>query len=105
MVMAENKHFVYIIRPARGVAFLEQATPEEEQAMSAHFAYLKAATEAGTVLMAGPCIAGADTFGIVVLRLESEAAAKSFMDNDPSVQAGVQNAKLYPFRLSLWGKG
>jgi len=104
MAMSENTHFVCLIRPARGEAFLEAPTPEEEQAMSEHFAYLKAATEAGTVLMAGPCIAGADTFGIIVLRVESEVAAKSFIDNDPSVKAGVQNAKLYPFRLSLWGK-
>lgn len=103
--MADYQHFVYMIRPARGLDFLENPTPEEEQAMSAHFAYLKAATEAGTVLMAGPCIAGADTFGLVVLRVESESAAQAFMDGDPSVQAGVQNAKLYPFRLSLWGKG
>ncbi|MBZ0290371.1 MAG: YciI family protein [Anaerolineae bacterium] len=99
--MAEQQHFVCIIRPTRA-GFVDDPTPEEERIMSDHFQYLKNALEAGTMLMAGPCIAGADTFGLIVLRVDSKAAAQAFIDGDPSVANGVQQATLYPFRLSLW---
>lgn len=99
--MTELAHFACLIRPVRP-GFIEQSTPEEDRIMGDHFQYLKAATEAGTVLMAGPCIAGADSFGIIVLQAESEDAARRFMEHDPSVRGGVQSMTLYPFRLSLW---
>src|SRR5262245_28298090 len=99
--MAEKEHFVCLIRPTRA-GFVDDPTPDEERIMGEHFQYLKNALEAGTMLMAGPCIAGADTFGLIVLRMESREAAQAFVDADPSVRAGVQNATLYPFRLSLW---
>jgi uncharacterized protein len=97
-----GQHFVFIIRPRRA-GFVDDPTPDEERVMGEHFQYLKAGVEAGKVLMAGPCIAGEDTFGLVVFKADSEADAKAFMDNDPSVRQGVQEAKLYPFRLSLLG--
>jgi uncharacterized protein len=99
--MAEKQHFVGIIRPTRA-GFVHDPTPEEQRIMGDHFQYLKTALENGTMLMAGPCIAGPDTFGLIVLRMDSEAEAQAFLNADPSVQNGVQNATLYPFRLSLW---
>jgi uncharacterized protein YciI len=54
------------------------------------------------VLLAGPCLD--ETFGLVVLRAESEAAAETFMYNDPSVKKNVMMAELHPFRASLVGK-
>lgn len=99
--MAEKQHFVGIIRPTRA-GFIDEPTVEEERIMGEHFQYLKTALENGTLLMAGPCIAGADTFGIIVLRMDSEDEARAFINADPSVQNGVQAATLYPHRLSLW---
>lgn len=99
--MAEKLHFVGILRPKRA-AFVNDPTAEEQRIMSEHFQYLKKALEAGTLLMAGPCIAGADTFGLIVLRMDSGADAQAFLNADPSVRNGVQAATLYPFRLSLW---
>jgi uncharacterized protein len=99
--MSKLQHFVGIIRPTRP-GFVDDPTPDESRIMSEHFQYLKAALEAGTMLMAGPCIAGADTFGLIVLRVESEEAARTFIENDPSVRGGVQTATVYLFRLSLW---
>jgi uncharacterized protein len=99
--MAEKQHFVGMIRPTRP-GFVDDPTPEEIHIMGVHFEYLKKAMEAGTLLMAGPCIAGADTFGLIILRYETEAEARAFLEADPSVVSGVQNATLYPLRLSLW---
>ena len=101
--MAEKQHFVGMIRPVRA-GFVDEPTAEEVRIMGEHFQYLKAAMADGRLLMAGPCIAGADTFGLIVLRMESEDAARAFIDADPSVRGGVQKATLYPFRLSLWAE-
>ena len=67
--------------------------------MEAHFEYLRQATQAGVVLLAGPCLD--DTFGLVVFEAADEAAAQAFMFNDPSVQLNVMMAELHPFRVSL----
>lgn len=102
--MAEMQHFLFTITPTRGDAFFDEMTAEEGTAMSAHFQYLKQALADGILLMAGPCLDR--TFGVGLIVAESEAAARAFMGNDPSVRAGVQQLALHPFRLSLWaGKG
>ncbi len=93
--------FLYLIHPYRH-GFFEAPTPEESAAMQAHFEYLKAAAEAGTVLLAGPCLD--ETFGLVVLRAASEAAATEFMFNDPSVKHNVMAAELHPLRVSITGR-
>jgi uncharacterized protein YciI len=67
--------------------------------VEAHFQYLKKATELGIVLLAGPCLD--ETFGIVVLRAESEVEAREFMLNDPSVSSNVMMAELHPMKVSL----
>lgn len=98
--MADKKHYLFIIRPVRGQAFLDDILPEETAIMSEHFEYLKQALADGVLLMAGPCLDGA--FGIGLLRAESEAEAWNFLQNDPSVKANVQRPELHPMRLSLW---
>ena len=70
--------------------------------MDEHFEYLKKATAAGTVLLAGPCLD--DTFGVVVITAENETVARQFMLNDPSVKRNVMMAELHPMKVSLMGK-
>jgi uncharacterized protein YciI len=95
------KTYIYLIHPLRH-GFFDAPTPEENAIMEKHFAYLKQAAEAGTVLLAGPCLD--DTFGLVILRAGDDAAANTFMLNDPSVKANVMMAELHPMRVSLTGK-
>jgi uncharacterized protein len=90
--------YVYILHPLRH-AFYDQPTPEEEAAMQAHFEYLKNAVTRGQVILAGPCLD--ETFGLVVFRANDEDAARTFMFNDPSVQANVMMAELHPIKISL----
>ena len=96
------REFIYLIRPKRQ-EFFTNPTAQEEATMQAHFDYLKQATKDGAVLLAGPCLD--ETFGIVILRLESEADARAFMLNDPSVTLNVMITELHPMKVSLMGSG
>jgi uncharacterized protein YciI len=90
--------FLYLIHPFRD-GFYADPTPAENAAMDAHFEYLKQGIAAGSVLLAGPCLD--ETFGLVILRAETEDAARAFMYNDPSIQQNVMAAELHPLRISL----
>ncbi len=90
--------YIYLIHSLRH-EFFENPTRQEDAVMDEHYEYLKKATEKGTVLLAGPCLD--ETFGVVVLNAESEAAAREFMLNDPSVSSNVMMAELHPMRISL----
>jgi uncharacterized protein len=92
------KEYIYLIHPYRH-EFFETPTTYEEQVMNAHFEYLKRATSEAMVVMAGPCLD--ETFGVVVLRAESDEAAREFMLNDPSVKNNVMMAELHPMKISL----
>ena len=70
--------------------------------MEEHFQYLKQATEAGRIVLAGPCLD--DTFGIVIMHAEDDAAAQTFMFDDPAVLKNVMMAELHPMRFSLKGQ-
>ena len=52
----------------------EDMTPEEEEIMGEHFDYLKNLVAEKRVVMAGPVIN--PTFGLIILRVESEAEAQ-----------------------------
>lgn len=90
--------YIYLIHPVR-YEFFDNPTPQEETVMGAHLEYLKKATAEGVVLLAGPCLD--QTFGVVVLRAESDEAARAFMLNDPSVKGNVMIAELHPMKVSL----
>ncbi|MEZ4671246.1 MAG: YciI family protein [Anaerolineae bacterium] len=98
--MTALKHFFYTIHPVRGQAFFEAPSAEEQAAIGDHFRYMQQALTDGILLAAGPC--ADDSFGIGILRMESEKAAREFMDNDPSVKANVQYVEMRPLLLYLW---
>ena len=93
--------YIYLTHPFRD-GFFEKPTPEENAIMEEHFEYLKLASQAGTVVLAGPCLD--DTFGIVILHAENEGMAHTFMFNDPAVKQNVMMAELHPLRISLRGQ-
>jgi uncharacterized protein YciI len=90
--------FIYLIHPFRH-EFFESPTPLEEAVMDAHSAYMEQAMTEGVVLLAGACLD--ETFSVIILRAEDEAAAREFMLNDPSVKSNVMMAELHPMRVSL----
>jgi uncharacterized protein YciI len=90
--------YIYLIHPLRH-EFFDSPTPQEEAVMEAHFEYLKQATEDGMVLLAGPCLD--KTFGVVVIRVENDQAARAFMLNDPAVKSNLMMAEIHPLKISL----
>jgi len=93
--------YIYLIHPFRE-SFYSAPTAEEETVMDEHHEYLKQAAEAGTVILAGPCLD--ETFGIVVIQATDDIKAKTFMLNDPAVKKNIMVAELHPLRISLRGK-
>jgi uncharacterized protein YciI len=80
-----------------------EAAPTEAEgvALEEHFHYLERLRDERRLIVAGPSVVADDTFGLVVLAIEDEAEARSAMNADPAVVAGVMNAELRPLRLSV----
>ncbi len=77
----------------------EDMTPEEEEIMGKHFDYLKDLVAKKRVVLAGPVVN--PTFGLIILRVESEAEARDIMKSEPSVSKGLHNFEMQPMILSL----
>ncbi len=102
--MALDDCFIYKIAPTRLEMVTLSPTPEEDLALDDHYDYLKELADAGVVLLAGRTRNNdAAAFGVVVLRVGSEAAARQIMQDDPAVKNGVMRAELYPFRIAVAG--
>src|SRR5688572_17041294 len=86
---ASKQQFLIRIEPAR-TTFMSDATKEEQQLMGLHFQYLKNLMGEGKIVLAGPSINGAKTFGLIIVEVENEAEARAIMEGDPSYKAGVQ---------------
>ncbi len=100
--MPEGGEFIYRLKVTRLELLSEGPTPGEQDCVSRHFAYLQDQARRGTVLLAGRIlVAGRRSFGIVILRAESEEEAARIMRGDPAVQEGVMRAELFPFRIAL----
>jgi len=102
--MPESPCFLYKIQPVRPEMISAGPTPEEDQIVAEHFSYLQHLTETGVVLLAGRTLnTDYSTFGIVIFRAASEAAAREVVANDPAVREHVMRAELYPYRIALLG--
>jgi uncharacterized protein YciI len=94
--------FIYLFEPVRPEMVTDAYawTERENEIAKAHFAYLKRATEAGTVLLAGRSQDGVGP-ALVILEAYSEAEARAFMEGDPFVANGLMRARLHPYRAAL----
>lgn len=94
--------FLYQFFPIRSefVTDPDSRTPHELQTFEAHVAYLQENTAKGIVMLAGRC---PDNIGpaIVIIDVEDETAARTFMEADPFVKGGVARATLHPFRAAF----
>jgi uncharacterized protein len=92
--------WLYLLRPVR-IAMVTEPTEAEQVVLAEHSAHLQRLGEEGRVIVAGPSIAGEDTFGLVVLAIEDEREARGVMEADPAVTGGIMTAELRPLRLSV----
>ena len=95
----EKKLHYFIRLLGKRPGWPEDMTPAEEEIMAEHFEYLKKLVAEKRVVMAGPV--WKPTFGLMILRVDSEAEARDIMRNEPSVSKGLHTYEMQPMILSL----
>lgn len=94
--------YIYTIKLIERLHDPKKWTNDDEQAINRHFEYLKYQMQQGTMILAGRTQNDLkDTFGIVIFNAQDDDDAQSFMENDPSIQAGVMIGALYPYAIAL----
>jgi uncharacterized protein YciI len=107
MANEKLKHFCYRLTLREDLRDFESWTDEETNTVGVHFNYLKGMLENGKLVMAGRTVNTPMTerdMGIVILEAETEEEARSIMENDPAVKAGIMSAELFEFSLALHRK-
>lgn len=70
-------------------SFPADITPEETALMKAHADYWREQMSKGRVVVFGPVMDPAATYGILVMQLPDEMAPAPLLDADPVMQAGI----------------
>jgi uncharacterized protein len=96
------KQFIYVLHLVPRLYSDSAWTKEDEAALGRHFVRFKKAVDAGELILAGRTTEPGDkTFGIAIFQAADEKAARSFMESDPAVVAGLMTAELHPFAVAL----
>lgn len=96
------KQFIYVLRLVPRLHSDAAWTKEDEMVLGRHLTRFKQAIERGELILAGRTLEPGDkTFGIAVFEARDEAAARTFMESDPAVVAGLMTAELHPFAVAL----
>jgi len=99
---AKPKQFIYVLRLVPRLHDDRAWTEADTKTVASHFAHLKAATEAGQVILAGRTLEpGSKTFGLVVFEAADEAAARTFMESDPALLGQIMTATMHPYQIAL----
>jgi uncharacterized protein len=102
---SKPKQFIYVLRLVPRLHADSAWTKDDEMALSRHFARFKHAIDTGELILAGRTPEPGDkTFGIAIFEAADEKAARSFMESDPAVVAGLMTAELHPFTVALQRK-
>jgi uncharacterized protein len=88
-------------KPTR-LEMLRESTPEEDEIIDQHLAYVEDLTHQGVIIMVGRTLnTDATGFGLTIFEAEDETAAREIMENDPAVKHGLMAATLFPYRVAL----
>ena len=88
-------------KPTR-LEMLIESTPEEDEIIDQHLAYVEDLTRNGVIIMVGRTLnTDATGFGLTIFEAEDETAAREIMESDPAVKNGIMSATLYPYRVAL----
>jgi uncharacterized protein YciI len=81
----------------KGPKWDRTAEQQRGQILQQHFANVMSLLDAGKAVLAGPMGDDTDLAGIFVLRASSAAEAKTWVDADPAVKAGLFIAEMHPW--------
>lgn len=92
-----NYYFIFLRRPANA----PQVTAEEAQKLQdGHMANIRRLHSEGKLVMAGPFLDDDKSLrGIFVVKSDSEAEARSWIDTDPTIKAGRLEADYHAMEL------
>jgi len=91
--------WIYFLHPPRE-DFAATMTDEESEAWRRHFERFRRAMADGSVILVGPTLGRINT-GIAIFEAPDEAAARTFMEEDPAILGGFATGELRPYRVSL----
>jgi uncharacterized protein YciI len=95
----DKQYFFFKLIPPRAT-FPADITDGERALMAQHAAYCQQEFDAGKLLTYGPVMATTGAFGMGILEVADEAAARHFGENDPSVLGGLNRFEFYPMRVA-----
>ena len=96
------KQFIYVLRLVSRLHADANWTEEDKKALQRHFVRFQEAIRTDQLILAGRTSESGDkTFGIAIFQAKEEAAARKFMEEDPTVAGGLMTAELHPFTVAL----
>jgi len=95
----DKQHYYFRLIPPRPT-FPHDMSDDEKALMEEHSAYFQQQFESGELLLYGPVMAPDGAFGLGVLEVATEAEARRFGENDPSVRGGLNRFEIYPMRVT-----
>ncbi|HKE56723.1 MAG TPA: YciI family protein [Pyrinomonadaceae bacterium] len=94
----KDSQFVGVFKVTRSDFVTKGPTQEELSVVHAHVEYWQDLIKRGVCQLAGHTLNKDESaFGLVVIRADSEAAAKKLAEDDPMVRAGIITVTVFPF--------
>jgi hypothetical protein len=84
--------------------FPQDMSPAEGQAMERHFAYWQDLLNRDVAVAFGPVLDPAGTWGLGLLDIEDEPAAREVGEHDPAVESGTCTYEIVPMQLVRAGQ-
>lgn len=81
----------------KGPKWTETQTPEAQHILHQHLVNVLALLDSGKAVVAGPFGDDTDLAGVFILRASSAEEAKTWVDADPAVKAGLIVGELHPW--------
>jgi uncharacterized protein len=90
--------FLYRLQPPRPT-FPQDVTPAEAEVMERHVTYWQDLLGRGVAVAFGPVLDPEDPWGLGLLDLDDERAAREIADGDPAVQTATCTYEVVPIDL------
>ena len=96
---SEAMEFLYRLHPPRPT-FADDMSPAEAEVMERHIAYWQDLLTSGVALAFGPVLHPTDPWGLGLLDLDDQQAARAIGESDPAVESGTCSYEIVPINLT-----